>query len=613
MTASKKPIHPSTATELETHTAKAICALKEAERLKGAGDFEGCCEALRLVLSADRLPAAVLNNAGLLLQGLNKLEDADHAFERAYTADPTQEAALVNRGGLLRSRGNWQLALELLMKAVQIKPDSAVAWNNVGMLLRDLKRLGPSASAFTMACRLNQSWALPRFNLGTVLSESGDTVTAASEFRTALSLAPQDPQVFSNLLLCLNYLPNLAPSALVQEHLQYGKRFENDRSATWPNSPEPLRRLKVGFVSGDLGDHSVSWFLEPLLKCLKDSTLECVCFSNAPVQGPVAERLHQFSHGWIDIWGRSHEAAIQLVQQQKIDVLIDLSGHTALNRLPLFAAKPAPIQISMIGYLQTSGLKAMDYRITDRWLSPVDGIEERAGAPETLLRLPNGAFGFRLPTDAPEVAPLPDPDNGIVFASFNSLTKLHPGTVRVWAETLQAVPHSRMIVLGNDPSRLLTQLTAHGIEPGRIEHKQRLPLQDFYKLLGTVHLALDTFPFNGLTVNLLAAWMGVSTVTLAGSTSHGRAGTAVAARLGFPMLSCETEAAYVTTAARIVQDKDLLTEMRTCLRPRIREAFGNEALHAMEFQEALRAVWKQWCASQSGSFAQDPESSKVAN
>jgi predicted O-linked N-acetylglucosamine transferase (SPINDLY family) len=291
-----------------------------------------------------------------------------------------------------------------------------------------------------------------------------------------------------------------------------------------------------------------------------------------------------------------------MIRDAGIDVLIDLSGHTAGNRLALFARRPAPVQMSMIGYLQTTGLRTMDYRISDAWLDPDpvpdhrEGAEE-SGAPEQLIRLGSGAFGFRLPQDAPPVGPLLA-SSEVVFASLNNLSKLQPKVIQAWARILNAVDGSRLLVLGSDSQRLLRGLEEYGVGPERVVHHQRMPLPEFYKMLSGVHLALDTFPFNGLTVNLLAAWMGVPTLTLRGNTPHGRAGSAVAERMGHPELIAESPEEYVGNAVRLVRDHEALGRMRLGLRERVRRGFGDHATHAAEFREAVRGAWERWCEAQ---------------
>jgi predicted O-linked N-acetylglucosamine transferase (SPINDLY family) len=457
-------------------------------------------------------------------------------------------------------------------------------------------------SAFKRAVSLAPEWVVPRRNLGVALSEAGETSQALQEFRAAIDLAPEEPQTFSNFLLCLNYLENLGCSEIIKAHRTYGERFAVKETSPFANPCQRNRTLRVGFVSGDLRDHSVSWFFEPLLESLAGSNLECVCISSAPVSGPVTDRLKLLAAGWIDIFAHPDESAERMIRDAGIDVLIDLSGHTAANRLALFARRPAPVQMTMIGYLQTTGLRTMDYRISDAWLDPDqrEGAEENH-APEQLIRLRSGAFGFRLPADAPEVGPLPASSaasSQVLFASLNNLTKLQPKVIEAWARILSSVEGSRLLVLGSDSERLLRGLAQHGVGPERVVHHQRMPLPEFYKMLSGVHIALDTFPFNGLTVNLLAAWMGVPTLTLRGSTPHGRAGSAVAERLGHPELVAESPEDYVGNAVRLARDPEALGRIRFGLRERVRLGFGDHATHAEQFRQAVRGAWERWCEAQ---------------
>ena len=590
--------------------SNAVARLLEAERLRLAGDLVGSLGILEGLLSSGPLAPGALNDAGLIFQKLGKYERAEEAFLQAIQGTPEPVAALVNLGALRRVLGRPQEAFADLMKALEIDPNSAVGWNNLGMLLRDLRRQPMALSAFKRAVSLAPEWVVPRRNLGVALSEAGDTSQALQEFRAAIELAPGEPQTFSNFLLCLNYLENLGCSEIIKAHRFYGERFAVEESSPFANPRQRNRTLRVGFVSGDLRDHSVSWFFEPLLGSLVGSDLECVCISSAPVSGPVTDRLKLQAAGWIDIFAHSDESAERMIRDAGIDVLIDLSGHTAANRLALFARRPAPVQMTMIGYLQTTGLRTMDYRISDAWLDP-DHVPDRVpdqrevaeenDAPEQLIRLRSGAFGFRLPADAPEVGPLPASSaasSEVVFASLNNLTKLQPKVIEAWARILSSVEGSRLLVLGSDSERLLRGLAQHGVGPERVVHHQRMPLSEFYKMLSGVHIALDTFPFNGLTVNLLAAWMGVPTLTLRGNTPHGRAGSAVAERLGHPELIADSPADYVGNAVRLGRDPEALGRMRLGLRERVRRGFGDHATHAAQFREAVRGAWERWCEAQ---------------
>lgn len=570
--------------------------LSAAEALFLKGRLDECFELIQQLVANPLLPSAVLNNAGLLLQRLQKLNEADLVFEMAHKAEPLAEAPLVNRGSVLRLLGRWKEGLEVLLKGVQINPNSAAGWNNLGMLLRDMKQLPSAIKAFRRAVAAAPNWALAHSNLGTVFGESGDAPAARIALEKASLLSPESPQFFSNYLMSLNYLPEDHPGVVARAHGEYGKRFEVNLPRSFSNGLDMERPLRLGFVSGDFVDHSVGWFFEPLLKSLKGTDLQCTCFSNAPAVDAVTQRLRKHASGWVDLWSCDDEAAEALVRSAEIDVLIDLSGHTAGNRLSLFARRVAPIQMTMIGYLQTSGLRAMDFRITDAWLDPEKG-EDPEGT-ERLIRLNSGAFGFRIPEGAPEVTALPPTDGGVIFGSFNSLNKLTPETVQAWSEVLKALPNSKLFVLASHADGLIAQLGAHGIPPERIKHSQRLPLGEFFTFLGGVHLALDTFPFNGLTVSLLAAWMGVPTVSLCGTTPHSRAGFAVANRLGFPELATSSMHEYVQKCVSLAGDLRKMSRMRGDLRARMLEGFGNPQRHAREFADAVRISWRQWCATQ---------------
>jgi predicted O-linked N-acetylglucosamine transferase (SPINDLY family) len=360
---------------------------------------------------------------------------------------------------------------------------------------------------------------------------------------------------------------------------------------------QTARHDSIGYVSGDLCDHPVARFIGPVFETYSRSEFQVFCYSNRRVEDAVSARMRESTDCWRNVSALSDDELANLIRDDGIDILVDLSGHTALNRLLVFARKPAPVQVTMIGYMQTTGMTAMDYRITDEALDPI-GTSEHLST-EELIRLPAGAAPFQPPPDCPPVDELAALKNGYVtFASFNNLTKITPEVTETWARVLQAAPGSKMLIVGRNGSPVGAAVCSHGIAPERLEILERQPMQAYLALHNRVDLILDAFPYNGGTTNLIAAWMGVPFVTIAGNTTVSRVGEAVLKLLGLPELVATGTAEYVRKAADTVKDLDRLSHLRSVMRPRLQAWGGDGSVFTKQLEQAFREIWRRWCEAQ---------------
>ncbi len=542
-------------------------------------------------------------NLGVTLKREGRLAEAEASLRRALDLQPRSDVALANLGSLMLQQGRTEEAFVALELALAINPRSVIALINMGNVLKDLGRFDAALRCLESAVQFAPRSHLAHNNLGTVLNELGRAAEAAASFRRALELQPDYHWAHSNLLFTLQYLPGLERAEIYAEHLRYDEMFARPLLANagpHRNAPDPARRLRVGYVSGDFREHSVAFFIEPVLAGHDREKFEVFCYANQVGGDATTARLRSHVEHWREVATLSDDALADRIGRDAIDILVDLSGHTARHRLLVFARKPAPIQMSMVGYMHTTGLSAMDYRITDEGLDPT-GTSEQFST-ERLIRLAAGAAAFQPPADCPPVNELPALTHGFVtFGSFNNLAKVTPEAVAAWAEILTAVPNSRMLVVGREGNPVHILLTGHGIAPERVEMIPRQPLHDYLRLHHRVDVLLDSFPYNGGTTSLLALWMGVPFVTLPGSSTASRTGAGLLHGVGLPRFIAASADDYVQRAVSATGDLARLAELRRELREKFAPLLTSGAGYLRELEHHFRAMWREWCATRAES------------
>ncbi len=537
-------------------------------------------------------------NLGVTLKREGRLSEAEECLRRALDLQPRSDAALANLGSLMLQQGRVEEAFVTLELALSVNPRSAVALINMGNVLKDLGRFAAALECLQAAVQLAPRSHLAHNNLGTVLNELGRAAEAAECFRRALELQPDYHWAHSNLLFTLQYLPGIDRAELFADHRRYDEKYARhftERAASHPNARDPNRRLRIGYVSGDFREHSVAFFIEPVLASHDRDQFEVFCYANQVGNDAMTARLRALVPHWREVASLSDDALAARIRRDEIDILVDLSGHTARHRLLTFARKPAPIQVTMIGYMHNTGLSAMDYRITDVTLDP-PGTSETLNS-EELIRLPAGAATFRPPAECPPVNDLPALTSGYVtFGSFNNLAKVTPEVIATWAQILTAVPGSRLLVVGRGGNAVKPEMEAHGIAAERVEAIDRQPLRKFLELHHRVDLTLDTFPYNGGTTGLIAIWMGAPFVTLDSGHTTGQAGGGLLRPIGLAQLIAADPADYAAKAVEAVSDLPRLGEWRCSLRGRIAPLLGGGEAYTGQLEAAYRDKWRTWCA-----------------
>lgn len=542
------------------------------------------------------------SNLAALLQDLGRFGDAEASCKRALMLRPNFAEAHFNLGNILSELQRPDEAEASYRRALQINPDFAAAHSNLGSLLNKLGRQHEAEASCRRALQIMPNFAEAYCNLGHILQELGQLEDAVVSYRRAIAFKPDFTKAYSNLLFCLSHNEDLDAQSLFAEHCNFGERFEAPMRATWPqyrNLRNVDRCLQIGFVSGDFYNHAVANFIEPVLEHLVGHPkLSLHAYYNNTIEDDVTQRLRQkFAH-WNSVVRLSDEMLAKKVQEDCIDILIDLSGHTAHNRLLTFARKPAPIQASWIGYPGTTGLSAMDYYLSDRFFTPQGKFDNQFT--EKIVCLPAGN-PFLPNKNAPPVNGLPALSNGYVtFGSFNRLSKLCPSVIALWSQLLRALPDSRL-VLGGMPEDgkyeiLIEWFAQEGIVRERLDFHPRQDMVCYLNLHQQVDICLDTFPYNGGTTTLHALWMGVPTLTLAGSTPAGRAGASILCNVGLDAFVAHDVLDFVQKGLSWAGNLSSLSDIRAGLR----ECFaksprGRPGLVAANLECALRIMWQRWC------------------
>jgi protein O-GlcNAc transferase len=434
----------------------------------------------------------------------------------------------------------------------------------------------------------------------------GRITEALALHRQAAALQPNNAELHSYGVFVRTADPSASDRDILEDARAWQARFTPE-VATFPHykvSPEPQRRLRVGYVSATFCFHSTLYFIVPLLRHHNRAEVEVVCYSSLAKPDAGTARVRALADEWHDVVDLDDAALAQRVFDDRIDILVDLSLHTTGNRLLAFAHKPAPVQVTWLAYPGTSGLSAMDYRFTDNHFDPPEDLEREANYSETSLRLPASYWCYDPLTETPDVAPLPAATNGgVTFASFNGLSKVNDDQLRLWARVLHSVPNSRLVIVappGETRARIRAFFMDSGIKFSRVELIDYRGRDLYLQFHSQVDILLDTFPYAGGLTSLEAIWMGVPVVTLAGSRVASRGGASINANLDLHRLIARSPDEYVAIAARLAADLPALAALRASLRQRLQQSPLMDAPRfARDVEAAYRTIWQRWCAQSS--------------
>jgi protein O-GlcNAc transferase len=567
------------------------------------GRFDEAMMAYREAIRIKPELATPHSNLGAIFYQQGRLAEAIRACREAVRIKSDYAEAHCNLGCALFDCREYEEAGAALLRAIRIKPDLAEAHSNLGKVWRDLGQIDEAVKACRRALHIRPQYAEAHMNLGAGLCDQGLIEEAAAAYRAAVEPDPGFAEAGSGMLACLNYSDGGSRAMLYAAHRAWGQVHGRPlpQRDSYANARSCNRRLRVGYVSPDFRQHSVAYFLEPLLRCHDRDAIEVFCYAEVNWPDVRTEQFKTLADRWVTTVGMSDETLAQHIRSDRVDVLVDLAGHTAKNRLPVFASKPAPVQVTWLGYPNTTGLEAIDYRLVDAVTDP--DAQDEAVCSETLVRLPGGFLCYGAPGNAPQPGAPPHLSSGAVtFGSFNNPSKLSAATIDAWARLLARLPAARLLLKGKPFACAVTRvsflerLRRRGVATKQIELAAWLPEDTHLALYDRVDIALDPFPYNGTTTTCEALWMGVPVVTLRGDRHAGRVGASLLTQIGLNDLITDSVESYVDTAAALASDPARLDELRHALRPLMAASQLCDAqAFASKVEAAYRTMWQRWC------------------
>jgi predicted O-linked N-acetylglucosamine transferase (SPINDLY family) len=571
--------------------------------LQDLGCIDEAIEAYSWALAAEPNLYIAANNLGSALQQRGRLDEALRAYQHALAIQPVYPEAENNLGNVLKDQGRLNEAIAAYRRALASRPEYPEAESNLGLALHNSGRLEEASEAYHRALALRPDYAEAENNLGNALLAQGRHEEARDAYRRALALKPTYVAARSNLLMCEQYCNGANLAGLAGAHAEWDALHGEPHRASWKPwavDRDPDRPLRVGFVSPDLRRHPVGYFLVQVVENLDPQACQGICYHSRADRDELSERMAAVSKEWHEVLGLANDALADQIRNDRIDILFDLSGHTCDHRLQVFARRPAPIQITWLGYVGTTGLAAMDYLLADRFHVPP---EFESHYREKILRMPDGYVCFDPPANAPEVGPLPALEQGrVTFGSFNNVSKLTPEVLARWAQIVRRVPGSRILLgspgLNGTRTRTLIReaFLSAGVDAEQLDLRGTMRQPDLLAAYNTVDLALDPFPYSGGVTTCEALWMGVPVVTCPGETFASRHSFSHLSNVGLTEMVARDAQDYIDLAVRLAHDLPHLAEIRAGLRDRMaRSPLCNGPLFAANLSVLLRDVWRQWC------------------
>ncbi len=563
------------------------------------GDFSAAESILRETLTREPGNAQAAFNLGNALHGLGRAREALEQYRCAAQLKPDYADALSNMGNVLKELGDFSSAREAFDAALRIRPDYVIALNNLGCLLRTLGQSDEAEDTLRRALVISPERAALHDNLGNVLKDAGELGEAIDCFRKALEFDPKNAATHGNLAYALSF-QSLEAQPILDECARWNERFAaplEPSMSSRPHDLSPNRRLRIGYVSPDFREHCQSLFTAPLFTHHDHARFEVFCYSSAERPDAHTRRISLCADVWRDVRPLNDLALSEVIREDRIDILVDLTMHMANGRPLVFARKPAPVQIAWLAYPGTTGMTAIQYRLSDPRLDP-DGFDGHYS--ERTLRLADTFWCYDPLTEEPPVNPLPALRRGyLTLGCLNNPCKLTHHTLWLWGGVMRALPDARLMLMapaGRHRQRLIQRLEAQDIAARRVDFVGYRPRAEYLRSYHDIDFALDTFPYNGHTTSLDGLWMGVPTVTRVGRTSVGRGGLSQLFHLDLLDLAGETDAAFVNIAVELAKNISRLAHLRQHLRSRMeRSPLMDGARFAKNIEEAYRQAWTAYC------------------
>jgi protein O-GlcNAc transferase len=580
----------------ETHNGLGLVLQAEGQTAEALACFE---RALRLRPNY----AEAVNNRAMVWNDQGRLDEAAAEFRRAQQLDPRLPAAFSNLGTILHQQRKIEEAVACYQRALELNPEIAETYCNLAAALQEQGSLDAARAACQRSLQLRPGYAEALVNLGGVYKDQGQLVEAIAISRQAVECRPDFAGAYSNVLYTMLYSADYDAQQILAEHRRWNERYAAPLAAAvrpHANDRSPDRRLRIGYISPNFRAHPLALIAGPLFRAHDHQQFTIYCYSDLPAPDATTAFLRGCADAWREIVGRPDDEVAELVRADQIDILVDMTMHMAHQRLLVFARKPAPVQVTWFAYPGTTGVSAIDYRLTDPYLDP-PGLTD-GDYTEQSIRLPDTFWCYDPGTTAVEVGPLPALAKGYVtFGCLNNFCKITPVVRRLWAAVLRELPDARLLLLAKEGSHrqaLLDAMQAEGVAAERVSFVGMRPRDDYLRLYHQIDVGLDTLPYNGHTTSLDSFWMGVPVVTLAGQTVVGRAGVSQLTNLGLAELAAQTPAQFVAIAAGLARDLRRLAELRATLRGRMEKSpLMDGPRFARNIEAAYRTMWRRWCAT----------------
>lgn len=577
--------------------------------LNSSGNSDSAIASYRQALAIDPNFSKAYVNLGNIYSRRKNYADAIDCYSHAIRIDPSLIHACYNLAKALFELNRFEESAAYFLKTLELRPEThpnvLEVLDQLGTALKNSQQLDDAEHYLLEALKIAPEAVSPLINLALTYSEQGRVDEAIALFQQALENTPHDSATRSDYLLTLNY-SSMAPRELLAEHMKWEASLisSNDRPLQFDGDRSPFRRLRIGWVSPDFRSHSVWYFITHLFHHYDKTQFEFIAYSNVPAhqEDEITEEIKTLTDTWREIHSLSDEEAAKLIHQDKIDILVDLAGHTGNNRLGVFTLKPAPIQVTYLGYPNTTGVSTLDYRLTDECADPADSANSHAI--EKLVRLPQGFLCYQPDTEAPAISPLPASANGFVtFGSFNNAAKITSTSIDLWTQILARTPGSKLVLKhrafsdGGVKARYIKLFSKNGIDEERLDFRGWLASSNHHlALYHQIDIALDPVLYNGATTTCEALWMGVPVVTLTGDRHAARVGNSILAHAGFDHLITPNGDAYIELATKLANDLPQLETFRATARERLaKSALLNAEMHTRNLEQAFRGMWRQWC------------------
>ena len=569
--------------------------------------------------AAARAAAAIIEHApedaqafamlGEVLVQMGRAADAIPQLERALELNPDLLAARMYYGIALDHVYERTKAIDQVREVVEVEPDDMEALGYLGQLLFRSGKYADAGECFDRVLGKIPDDAVGLTGLAMLAGAQAKPEKAWELYERAIVARSDDPIIIGTALMAANANPKLSKSRVYELHLEWAtrqcRRLAHPPHDSWENTLDPKRRLRIGYLSADLRSHSVSYFLEPLIAAHNRTQVELIAFDNTRTPDNISTHLRQFFTEWHRVIGISDQRLSELIRERCVDILVDLNGHTADHRMSVMALRPAPVQVTYLGYPNTTGLTEVDYRLTDAVADPPGPADQFVT--ERLLRLPHGFLCFNPPQPHLPISELSSADGEpLRFAAFNAIHKINDDVVRTWSQILKAIPNSQLLIKANglaDPKTqqsMAEKFAAEQIDADRVIFLPRSPAQtDHLAVYNRCDIALDTFPYNGTTTTCEAMWMGVPVVTLVGDRHASRVGLSLLTQMDLTELAADSVDSFVEIAVRLANDRPRLAELRRTMRERmLKSPLMDGKGFANDVEAAYRQMWRTWCENQ---------------